>query len=431
MKVILVFFMINFFTVSSASAKVDDQQDLFQKYQAMVIVEEANQHCPLLSRIEAEALNGQIVFANSSFSGKLDRIEKFKKEARIFVRRMACDAPEILGLIGLARQEASDSMINHLLLSRQIHLFDQQDSASGIISRGLLFDYLLDEKWQLIDELYEDVQKNYLEQADQEAWQNFIESIEKVAGDKKTQKYLANEKILKTGAPGGFETVQAMSTNKEITGYYHNLEKTVLAFIQGASADDKGYPYSRPANDFTHWTAFRPRRAELNWVLSYPGCGGNQGQVKCTLFTNQHNEIGVVLQGDVSSVTMDFRNPDDQEIFSANKAVEGPIGSNELNKNNMSDNASLMDGSQGKNTVRALSSDEHNIYRAQTGADIQENSVVYMFPEGTLQSIEKLHKNDVVKLTVEINTQEGNNEWISLIPVHNYHRAKNWAYTSQ
>ena len=78
MKAILAFVMINFFTFSSAWAQADTQDDLFQKYQAMVIVEEANQHCPLLSRIEAEALNGQIVFADASFSGKLDMGEKFK-----------------------------------------------------------------------------------------------------------------------------------------------------------------------------------------------------------------------------------------------------------------------------------------------------------------------------------------------------------------
>lgn len=431
MKAILAFVMINLLTAASVWAQADTQEELFQKYQAMVIVEEANQHCPLLSRIEAEALNGQIVFANGSFSGKLDMVEKFKKEARIFARRSSCDAPEILGLIGIARQEASDSMLNHLLLSRQIYLFDLQDSRDGKISRGLLLDYLSAEQWLLIEELYQDVHENYLKQSSEEDWDNYINSIEKVAQDKTAEKFLSNENIIKTRASESFEAVQATANNREMASYYHNLEKTVLAFIEGASADDKGYPYSRPANDFTHWTAFRPRTTELNWVLSYPGCGGNQTEVKCTLFTSQQNEIGVVFQGDISSVTLDFRNPDDEEIFSANKAVEGPIGSNELNENNMSDNAELMDGSQGKNTVSGVSSDEHDQYKAQTGADTPENSVLYMFPKETLASIEKLHKNDVVKLTVEINTQDGNDQWVSIIPLHNYHRAKNWAYTAQ
>lgn len=431
MKTIFTVVFFSIFAISFAYGQEDTQEQLLQKYQAMVIVEEANQHCPLLSRIEAEALNGQIVFANGSFSGKLDMVEKFKKEARIFVRRMACDAPEIMGLIGLARQEASDSMINHLLLSRQIHLFDLEDSRDGKINRGLLLDYMSAEEWQLIEELYQDVHENYLKQASEEVWGNFIESIEKVAQDKTAEKYLQNEQILKTGAPGDFRAVQAMATNREITSYYYNLEKTVLAFVEGASADDKGYPYTRPANDFTNWTAFRPRTDELNWVMSYPGCGGSQTDVKCTLFTNQKNEIGVVLQGDVRSVSLDFRNPDDQDTFSANKAVEGPIGSNELNENNMNDNARFMDGSETKNTVSGISSDEHDKYRAQTGTDIPENSSVYIFPKETLASIEKLHKNDVVKLTVEVKKQDGNEQWVSIIPVHNYHRAKNWAYSTQ
>ena len=127
--------------------------------------------------------------------------------------------------------------------------------------------------------------------------------------------------------------------------------------------------------------------------MSYPGCGGNQTEVKCTLFTNQKNEIGVVLQGDVGSVTLNFRSPDNQEIFKANKAVEGPIGSNELNENNMNENAELMDSSNTKNTVSARLSTEYELLRAQTGADISENSAVYMFPEQTLATLEKLHKN--------------------------------------
>ena len=44
-------------SVVVAHAQAEDQSDLFQKYQAMVIIEEANQHCPLLSRLEAEVLN--------------------------------------------------------------------------------------------------------------------------------------------------------------------------------------------------------------------------------------------------------------------------------------------------------------------------------------------------------------------------------------
>ena len=76
-------FVLSLLSSSGLSAQEENQNGLFEKYQAMVIVEEANQHCPLLSRLEAEVLNGQIVFANLAFSGNLDQVEKFKKEARV------------------------------------------------------------------------------------------------------------------------------------------------------------------------------------------------------------------------------------------------------------------------------------------------------------------------------------------------------------
>ena len=67
------------------------------------------------------------------------------------------------------------------------------------------------------------------------------------------------------------------------------------AFIEGADAAERQYPYSRPANDFTDWTAFLPREEVLNWAVSYPGCGSKNIEIGCTFFTNTNNEAGVVL----------------------------------------------------------------------------------------------------------------------------------------
>ena len=349
---VIAFFIYSIFC-NLSFAQVDGQDALFQKYQAMVIVEEANQHCPLLSKLEAEVLNGQIVFANSTFSGKLDRVEKFKKEARIFARRSACNAPEILELVGLARQEASDSMINHLLLARQIHILDELASDNKVIARGLLLDFLIEDEWKIIDELHDEVKNNYLSRATDEDWQKFEASIIKVAEDRTAEKYLTNENLLKNGQAQRFDTVQATANNRDITTYYYHLEKSVKAFIEGANASKTGYPYSRPANDFTNWTAFRPRNGDLNWVMSYPGCGGALGEIECTLFINMAGEIGLVLNSDVESVSLEFRNPNNHEFNSINNSVEGPIGSNELNEKNLNDNLEAMLTSNDKVLVTA------------------------------------------------------------------------------
>ena len=207
---------------SFSIAQEETQEQLLQKYQAMVIIEEANQHCPLLSRLEAEVLRGQIVFANGTFSGKLDKVEKFKKEARIFARRAACNAPEILGLVGLARQQASDSMINHILLSRQIHLLDQQDVSDGKVARGLFLDFLIDDEWQMIENLYKEVKDNYLTQASEEEWEKFEDSILNVAEEKTTVIFLTNENLINTASIDTFESAQAKARNTEISSYYFN-----------------------------------------------------------------------------------------------------------------------------------------------------------------------------------------------------------------
>jgi|TARA_R110002096_G_C14661942_1_gene728522 hypothetical protein len=416
-------------SVVVAHAQAEDQSDLFQKYQAMVIIEEANQHCPLLSRLEAEVLNGQIVFANSTFSGKLDAVEKFKKEARIFARRSACDAPELMGLIGVARQEASDSMVNHLLLARQIHLLDQQAVKDGEITGILLLNYLQDEEWALIDNLYEEVKRNYLSQATEEDWEKFLESIVNVADEKTAQTYLSNEKLMTTRAAESFDAIQAKANNREITSYYYNLEKSVRAFVEGADAVKTGYPYSRPSNDFTNWTAYRPRdEKEINWVLSYPGCGGKFDGFFCTLFASAQGDIGVVVDGEIEKITLEYRDPEDKQLAMSNKTVEGPIGSNELHEKNLHANLTSMTSSAARKIVQAMLSSDHDNYLSQSGSVRSENSRVYIFPKETLPALEVLGKNDLLKLII---TKNGDVEQEGVIPLHNYRRAKNWAYSIQ
>src|SRR6056300_1161005 len=104
--------------MASPAFSQEVQTQLFQNYQAMVVIEEYNQHCPILTRLEAEALNGQIIFANSSFAGKMDGFEKFKKEARIFARRMPCNSPQLDNYLAIAQQQAMDHMVNHVILAR-------------------------------------------------------------------------------------------------------------------------------------------------------------------------------------------------------------------------------------------------------------------------------------------------------------------------
>lgn len=415
----------------SANAQQELTQDqLFEQYQAMVIVEEANQHCPLLSRLEAEVLRGQIIFANDSFAGKLDMVEKFKKEARIFSRRSPCNSPQILGLVGLARQAAYDYMINHLLLARKINELDERDREAGIIEKGLLLGFVSEQEWAMIDDLREEVKANYLAQAGEEAWDKFTSSIETVAEDRTAKLYLENNNILKPGTSESFQTAQAMARNREITAYYFYLDKTVRAFIDGATADERNYPYSRPANDFTDWLSYRPRSGSANWVLSYPGCAGFEYSSDCTLFITAKGELGVVVDKAIGHVMLEYRHPENKEVALANKAVEGPIGSNDLNQVNMDANLDAMLKSDDKIKVEAKLVANNEPYAAQTGNVARDGAKVYLFPEGTLTTIERLEKNDILQLTVDPAGEEGNNKK-TVIPIHNYHRAKNWAYSIQ
>ena len=423
------------FSFGIAIAQEETQEQLLQNYQAMVIVEEFNQHCPLLSRLEAEALNGQIVFANSSFSGKLDEVEKFKKEARIFARRAACNTPEILNLVGPARQQANDAMINHLLLSRQIHLYDKIDIDEGKIPGELLLNFLQDQEWEKVENFYLEVKENYLNQASDEDWDKYIESVETVAEDNKAQKYLSNERLKQPTSPNGFEKIQATARNREITDYYFNLEKTVLAFIEGADEDRADYPYSRPSNDFTNWTSFRTREKALNWLISYEGCGGSWDNVECTLFVNDNGEIGVVLTAaenvEIKGVTIAFRQPSDQDSYASFKTVEGPIGSNKSILENMNANADIMFAASNKETFETALNTNNSRLQSQTGIKAKEGALVYMFAKDALRKMENLLKNDVVKLSINITLDEEKTEYDGLIPMHSYHRAKNWAYADQ
>ncbi|MEZ5759459.1 MAG: hypothetical protein R3D86_14660 [Emcibacteraceae bacterium] len=423
----VMFFAFNLLSFRSF-AQSDEEAEFFQKYQAMVIIEEANQHCPLLSRLEAEVLNGQIVFANSNFSGKLDRVEKFKKEARIYARRASCNSPEIMGLIGLARQEASDSMVNQLLLSRQIHLLDQETAKKGEAGQGMLLDYLTDVEWGLLDNLYLEVKDNYLSQASQEDWDKYEDSLIKVAEEKTTQKFLSNENLIKTRPAKSIEAIQATANNNEIFNYYFYLDKSVRAFVEGSKADEDGYPYSRPANDFTNWLAYRPREEDVTWMVSYPGCGGNFEGTTCILVVGVNGDLGVVLNSEVENVSLEFRNPENTELAGQNKAVEGPIGTNEKNEENYNYNLELMSNSADRKEIVATENSNNKKLLSQVGTKAPANARLYVFPEGSLNSIEQLSKNDLLKLTI---TTSGGKKQSSVMPMQNYHQAKNWATTLQ
>ncbi|MCC3860387.1 hypothetical protein [Pseudemcibacter aquimaris] len=414
----------------SSYAQNAEQAQLFQNYQAMVIVEEYNQHCPMLSRLEAEALNGQIVFANNSFAGNMDQVEKFKKEARIFARRMSCNAPELEAYVNIAQQQAMDNMVNHILLARQIHLLDEQSRGEGKIQAGLLLNYLSADDWALLDNMYEEVKENYLNQATEEEWDEYESSILKVAEENKTIQYLESSAVINSGAPDNLGGVQAKIRLRDITSYYFNLEKTVVAFIEGADADERGFPYSRPANDFTHWTAYRPRNDKpLNWAISYPGCGGNAGTFACTLFTSVDGDVGVSIgeELDVKSISLTYRNPDDGDLKQNNKAVEGPIGSNLANQDNLNDNIQSLKDSNEKMIVQAALSSSNDNQKMQTGDQGMENAKVFVFEKGTLANIDKLHKNDVLILNIDT----GEDVVENIMPIHNYMRARNWAYTTE
>ncbi|MDG1995706.1 MAG: hypothetical protein P8J14_04370 [Emcibacteraceae bacterium] len=409
------------------SAQEDGQEQLFKNYQAMVIVEEYNQHCPMLSRLEAEALNGQIVFANGSFSGSMDKVEKFKKEARIFARRMQCNAPELQELYSNASQQASDFLVNHILLARQIHLYDIQNTNEGKGQGGLLLGFMVQEQWTLLDDLYDEVKDNYLSQATEEQWDAFEASILNVAEERTALKFMESQAVMETGAEG-FAAVQAKITLQDITSYYHNLEKTVKAFVDGATAEAREFPYMRPANDFTNWTAYRPRGEGLNWAVSYPGCGGNNGDIECTFFTTSNSEVGAVLPKKVMAVRLAYRNSSNAKLGTSLKTVEGPIGSNELNQQNLNDNIEFIKNSDDIVMVSGALNSGLNNLRAQTGDSLDEGNAVFVFPKETLSNINLLHKNDMLIMTI---TTVNDEEIEKVIPLHNYKRANNWAYTTE
>jgi hypothetical protein len=411
----------------NSMAEEESQEQLFKNYQAMVIIEEYNQHCPMLSRLEAEALNGQIVFANSSFAGSMEAVEKFKKEGRIFARRMQCNALELQELYTIASQQASDYLVNHILLARQIHLYDIKNTSEGKGQGGLLLDYMTEEEWGLLDDMYQEVKDNYLSQATQEQWDAFEASVVKVAEERTALRYLESKAALDTGAEG-FATVQAKINLKDITNYYFNLEKTVKAFVDGASADERGAPYSRPANDFTGWTAFRPRNENLNWAISYPGCGGRSANIDCTFFTTANSEIGVSLPRSAKEVSIAYRNPNNVDLKTSLKAVEGPIGSNVLNLDNFNANVVETKSADDLITNNGVHHSELNSLSVQTGDVVNQNHNVYLFAKETLDNINKLHKNDV--LIVTIKTDDGEVEE-KIMPLHNYLRANNWAYSTE
>ena len=143
---------------------------------------------------------------------------------------------------------------------------------------------------------------------------------------------------------------------------------------------------------------------------------------------NAQGDIGIVVDGDIDTVSLEYRDPDDKRVAMSNKAVEGPIGSNELHQKNMNDNLVSLMNSPSKKMIMGTLSVDQNHYASQTGLERYKDSKVYIFSKETLPAIELLGKNDVLKLTIK---QDGDKVEDGVIPLHNYRRAKNWAYSIQ
>jgi hypothetical protein len=428
LKFVIIFICLNVYSLK-LFAQSETQERLFQKYQAMVIIEELNQHCPLLSHLESAVLNGQIVFSDSNFSGKLTQVEAYKIEARAFARNLSCNAPEIDGLLSLAQQEASDAMVNHLLLARQVYLLDQKDKEGKKITDGILLSDLTVEDWKLIEGLYQEVKDNYLNRVGDKAFEDFEQSIETVAEERTAATLMSNEAIINRGPRNDFQTVQAMATNRDIFKYYHYLENSVLAFLEGAKSQETGYPYSRPSNDFTKWTAYRERDRELNWILSYDGCGLGEDRLDCSLFVSKNNEVGLVVSTgntplEISQVSITTRKPGDLVTYSKLQKVESQMGSNIANYEDIEKNVELIISNSQSVKLTAKKSGDHDPLRTQVGSLRLPDGNVYMFPKETLTIFENLKENDVISISIDV-ASDGVER--GTIPVHNFHRAKNWA----
>ena len=163
-------------------------------------------------------------------------------------------------------------------------------------------------------------------------------------------------------------------------------------------------------------------------MVSYPGCGGKFDDISCILFTSVNGDLGVVIDGKINTVSLEFRNPDNKELARANKSVEGPVGTNEMNEKNRDDNLEAMLNSADKIKIEATENDENKSYLSQVGTKAAANAKLYLFPEGSLKSIERLSKNDLLNLTIV--TPDGKQQ-TSILPMYNYHQAKNWALSSQ
>lgn len=417
-------FLVYIILTGWVNAQEQTQELLFQKYQTMVVIEELNQHCPMLSRLEAEVLNGQIIFADTGFSGKIAQVNDYKRKARLYARSVDCHAPQLKELLNIARQEANDAMVNHILLARQIHLFDLKDMTDKKIPDGLLLSDLSDNGWAVIDGLYGEVKNNYLTRADQDSWDSYEKSIIDVAEKRTAATFMENEAKIITYKGDNFMVIQAMTNNKDISSYYYNLDKSVKAFLDGSKTSSTGYPYSRPANDFTNWTAYRPRNDDLNWLLSFDGCGGRWQGVECILFISTTAEVGLVLSGqkaaNVDQVVITARNSDDNLAYEKLIMLENLKGGNEADFNDLQKNAEFLIKQQASLRFKGMPSDKHGQYGAQTGNILKENSKIFIFPPQLLAHMAKLKENDV--LNVEIAMEND-----GIIPINNYHRAMNWA----
>ena len=130
---------------------------------------------------------------------------------------------------------------------------------------------------------------------------------------------------------------------------------------------------------------------------------------------------------EIKSVSLSYRDPADSYLKNINKVIEGPIGSNLLNNGNLSYNIEQLKSSSRRISNEAHLSEANMRYSAQTGETAPSDAKVFILPDATLDNIDKLDKDDVLILTIKT----GSGEIENIMPVQNYLRAQNWAYSTQ
>mgnify|MGYP006886178199 FL=1 len=87
-----------------------------------------------------------------------------------------------------------------------------------------------------------------------------------------------------------------------------------------------------------------------------------------------------------------------------------------------------MTSSASKNFELAVLSLNHEKYLSQTGSEKSNKTKIYIFSNDVSDALDALGKNDFIKVIIK---QGNDNSQEGFIPMHNYRRAKSWAYSIQ